>query len=149
MPTLLAELLDPHKRSDHLYGVADVEEPWHLYEIDLAAGDWAGAADNGVALQWRADTHLLKYELWDGPPPPLTTWDATWSGSVRMGCGRVSALSGHGGGVFSGAEFDLGRREAVWQVRVHRKSLGHEEFTAELVGCTVFKIQFWAAPPGR
>jgi hypothetical protein len=61
--------------------------------------------------------------------------------------GVVTAMSGASGGTSCGEEFDLGRQDSIWNARIYRKSLGHEEFTPDMVSLTLLKIQFWAALP--
>jgi hypothetical protein len=142
----VTELIDPDARPRYLTGVADAEEEADLDEIDVDADGWAGAGDNGIAIDGAdGERFLVKYELWDGAPPPAESWDDSWSGSVRLESGKVHAVSQYSGDESYGAEFDLGRRDSVWRVRVHRKCLHHEEFTADLVGVTLLKLQFWPA----
>ncbi|MFB9961059.1 hypothetical protein [Sinosporangium siamense] len=125
-------------------GIADAEEEDDLYDIEAAAGEWAGAGDNGILFnRLPGERCLIKYELWDGQPPPLRSWDGVWSGTVRFASGKIFAVKEHSGNTFYGAEFDLGRMDGLWDVRVHHKSLGHEEFTPALVGFTLLKLQFW------
>ncbi|WP_433439894.1 hypothetical protein [Nonomuraea sp. CA-141351] len=147
MASIIAELLDGREISKYLTGIADVENEWDLYKIRAGAGEWVVTADNGIAInETQSERCLIKYELWDGPPPPLYSWDRTWSGSVRLTSGRVFAINCHPDGASFGAEFDLGRRGSVWQVRIHRKCLGHEEFMPDLISFTLLKLQFWLAP---
>ncbi|MFI6498445.1 hypothetical protein [Nonomuraea typhae] len=73
----------------------------------------------------------------------LPCWDRSWSGSVRLASGKIVSVSDHSGDSTYGEEFDLGRRDKVWQVRIYRKALGHEEFTQDIVSFTLLKIQFW------
>ncbi len=142
MAKIIKELLDSRDISKYLDGIADVDAEWDLYEIDTV--EWVAAGDNGIAINERGSERcLIKYELWDGPPPPIDSWDRSWSGSVRLTSGKVFAMSGYSGGTSYGEEFDLGRPDSVWQVRVHRKSLAHEEFTPEIVSFTLLKLQFW------
>ncbi|MFC6087476.1 hypothetical protein [Sphaerisporangium aureirubrum] len=146
MVNVVTELLDPNAMSRYLSGVADVEDAGDLYEIETDADGWVGTGDNGIAIDdTDGERFLIKYELWDGAPPPLASWDDSWSGSVRLESGKVRAVSQYSGDESYGAEFDLGRPEAAWQVRVHRKYLRHEEFTADVVGVTLLKLQFWPA----
>ncbi|MEV7807244.1 hypothetical protein AB0O28_30295 [Microbispora sp. NPDC088329] len=144
MAEMISELLDWREMLRYLTGIADVDAEWELYEVDNAG--WVATGDNGIAINEDAERFLIKYELWDGPPPPLDSWDSSWSGSVRFTSGKVYAVSVHSGDSSYGAEFDLGRPDSVWQVRVHRKSLGHEEFTPEIVGFALLKLQFWLQP---
>ncbi|MEW9551247.1 hypothetical protein [Nonomuraea sp. NPDC050783] len=145
MAGLIAELLHPHEIDRHLYGISDVEETWHLPEIPTDPSGWVGAGDNGIQIEEPSERCRLKFELWDGPPPPPPpgSYDRTWTGRVRIGSGRVFAVSGHGGGTRHGPEFELGRPGATWNVGVHRKALGHEEFPVELVSFSLLKIRFW------
>jgi hypothetical protein len=144
---IITELLDKREISKYLTGIADVEVEWDLYKINTDADDWIGAGCNGIRInESQSERCLIKYELWDGPPPQLDSWDRTWSGSVRLTSGMVFAINGYSGDAFRGAEFDLGRRGNVWQVRIHRKSLGHEEFAPDLISFTLLKLQFWLAP---
>ncbi|MEO3812036.1 hypothetical protein ABGB17_23820 [Sphaerisporangium sp. B11E5] len=146
MVNVVTELLDPNVMSRYLSGVADVEDDGELDDIETDADGWVGAGDNGIAISERnGERFLVKFELWDGAPPPLDSWDRSWSGAVRLSSGKIRAVSQHSGDESYGAEFDLGRRDGVWQVRVHRKALSHEEFTAEVVGFTLLKLQFWPA----
>ncbi|MEV4108632.1 hypothetical protein [Nonomuraea sp. NPDC049695] len=147
MASIIAELLDRSEISKYLLGIADVEGEWGLYKLRTDASEWIAAIDNGIAIdEAQSKRCLIKYELWDGPPPPCDSWDGTWSGNVLLPSGVVFAISGYSGDIFHGAEFDLGRRDSVWQVRIHRKRLGYEEFTPDLVSFTLLKIQFWLAP---
>ncbi|MEO3868387.1 hypothetical protein ABGB18_06115 [Nonomuraea sp. B12E4] len=147
MANIIAELLDKREILKHLTGIADVEAEWDLYGINADADGWIGTGANGIRInETQSEGYLVKYELWDGPPPPLVSWDRAWSGNVRLASGVVFAVNGNSGSVFYGAEFDLGRRDNVWQVRIHRKSLGYEEFTPDLVSFTLLKLQFWLAP---
>ncbi|GAA3214278.1 hypothetical protein [Nonomuraea helvata] len=147
MASIIAELLDRREVSKYLIGIADVEAEWDIYNLSSYMSEWIRVSDNGIAIdEAQSERCLIKYELWDGPPPLCDSWDGTWSGSVYLASGAVFAINGHDGNVFWGAEFDLGRRHSVWQVRIHRKRLGYEEFTPDLVSFTLLKIQFWLAP---
>ncbi|MFC6575529.1 hypothetical protein [Planomonospora parontospora] len=42
----------------------------------------------------------------------------------------------------------LGRENSVWRLRVHRRALGHEEFTPHIISFTLLKLQFWPEPVG-
>ncbi|MEU7833687.1 MULTISPECIES: hypothetical protein [unclassified Nonomuraea] len=145
MANVITELLDRREILEYLTGIADVEAEWDLYEIDTDVEGWIGTGDNGILIKGLDSKRcLVKYELWDGPPPPLHSWDRTWSGSVRLHSGKVFTVSDYSGDSSYGAEFDLGKQDSVWQVRIHRKSLSHEEFTAKLISFTLLKIQFWS-----
>ncbi|MEV0232316.1 hypothetical protein [Nonomuraea sp. NPDC050786] len=147
MASIIAELLDRRKISSYLIGIADVEAEWDLYKVNAGTSAWITVCDNGIAIdEAQSERCLIKYELWDGPPPPCDSWDRTWSGNVSLASGVVFAISGYAGDVFHGAEFDLGRRDSIWQVRIHHKPLGYEEFTPDLVSFTLLKIQFWLPP---
>ncbi|MER5426277.1 hypothetical protein [Streptosporangium roseum] len=144
MANVIAEILDRREISKYLSGVADVEAEWELDEIDTDAEGWIGTGDDGIAINENdSERCLIKYELWDGPPPPLASWDRTWSGSVHLASGKVHAVNEYSGNTFYGAEFNLGRGGTIWQLRIHRKSLSHEEFTPDLISFTLLKLQFW------
>ncbi|MFI6321456.1 hypothetical protein ACIBG8_28230 [Nonomuraea sp. NPDC050556] len=152
MPRIILELLDHREIPKYLEGVADLDEEWALAEIQADADEWIAVADNGISInENRSERCLIKYELWDGPPPPLSSWDRSWAGSVSLTSGKVVAVSGYSGGTTYGEEFDLGREDTVWKIAIHRKSLGHEEFTPDIVGFTLLKLQFWPAAgmPGQ
>ena len=117
---------------------------WVLVDIHADAAEWVATGDNGISINEDDSEHcLLKYELWDGPPPPLTSWDRTWTGNVLLTSGRVVAVSGYSGGTSYGAVFDLGRKDALWNIAIHRKTLGHDEFTPDIVSFTLLKLRFW------
>ncbi|MER5620250.1 hypothetical protein ABT061_04315 [Streptosporangium sp. NPDC002544] len=144
MANIITELLDRREIPNYLSGVAAVGKDWVLNEIPTDAEGWIGTGDDGIAIdEINSERCLIKYELWDGPPPALDTWDRTWSGSVHLTSGKIEAVDQHSGSVSYGAEFDLGRENSTWQVRVHRKALGHEEFTPNIIGFTLLKLQFW------
>ncbi|MEU4407529.1 hypothetical protein AB0F88_23645 [Streptosporangium sp. NPDC023963] len=144
MANIVTELLDEREIPKYLSGVACVDEDWVLDEIPFDEEGWIGVGDDGIAIdEIDSERCLIRYELWDGPPPALDTWDRTWSGSVRLTSGRIQSVDQWSGDVSYGAEFDLGRENGVWQVRIHRKALGHEEFTPDIVGFTLLKLQFW------
>ncbi|PZG56241.1 hypothetical protein C1I98_01620 [Spongiactinospora gelatinilytica] len=148
MAGIIAELLDPNEISKYLHGVSDAEETWALYDISGDPAEWITTGENGIVInERRSERCLIKYELWDDTPPLLASWDRNWTGSVRFTTGRVPAISGASGGTSYGEEFDLGRPDGDWNARVYRKSLGHEEFTPDLVSFTLLKVQFWAASP--
>ncbi|MFI7611538.1 hypothetical protein ACIBP6_10005 [Nonomuraea terrae] len=142
MTQIIAELLDRQEILKYLTGIADVEEESDVYDIDTDG--WIETGDNGIAIEIDSERCLIKYELWDGAPPPLDSWDRSWSGSVRFASGKVCTLSDYDGNTAYGEE-SLGRRSTLWQVTIHRKALGHEEFTPDLVGVTLLKAQFWPA----
>ncbi|MEV6868434.1 hypothetical protein AB0M44_46580 [Streptosporangium subroseum] len=144
MASIITELLDQREIQKYLSGVAGVGKNWVLNEIPTDAEGWIGAGDDGIAIdEISSERCLIKYELWDGPPPALGTWDRTWSGSVRLTSGKINSVEQYSGDVSCSEEFDLGRENSVWQVRIHRKSLGHEEFTADIISFTLLKLQFW------
>ncbi|QFY07254.1 hypothetical protein GBF35_11640 [Nonomuraea phyllanthi] len=149
MASIVVELLDKREISKYLIGIADVEAEWGLRYIAIKKDEWIRTGDNGIRInEGQSERCLVKYELWDKPPPPLDCWDRTWSGSVRLTSGLVFALNDcHPGEAYYGAEFNLGQRDTVWQVRIHRKALGYEEFTPDLISFTLLKLQFWLAPP--
>ncbi|MFC6575536.1 hypothetical protein [Planomonospora parontospora] len=144
MAELIAELLDRREIPKYLEGVEDVATGWALNETPTDAEGWIGTGDDGIAIhEIDSERCLIKYELWDGPPPALNTWDRTWSGSVRLTSGKIRAVNQYSGGESYGAVFDLGRKNGVWRIRAYRKALGHEEFTPDLISFTLLKIQFW------
>ncbi|MEW9527327.1 hypothetical protein [Microbispora sp. NPDC049125] len=145
MTEIIGELVDPHGILKYMTGVADVDAEVDLYDIDTV--EWVAAGDNAIAINVDSERCLIKYEVWNGPPPPIDSWDRSWSGSVRFASGKVVAISSYSGDSSYGAEFDLGRPGGVWGVRVHRKSLAHEDFTPELISFALLKIQFWPAAP--
>ncbi|GAA3212822.1 hypothetical protein [Nonomuraea helvata] len=148
MANIIAQLLDPIEISEYLRGISDAETTWALYDISTDPTEWVKTGENGIAInENRSERCLIKYELWDETPPLLASWDRTWTGSVRFTSGIVTAMSGTSGGTSYGEEFDLGRQDTIWNARIYRKSLGHEEFTPDIVGFTLLKIQFWAASP--
>lgn len=107
MTEIIAELLDQQEILKYLTGIADVEEESGIYDID--PGGWINAGENAIAInERRSERCLIKYELWNGQPPPLGSWDRTWSGDVRFASGRVFALSDYDGDTY-GEAFDLGR----------------------------------------
>ncbi|MFF0329813.1 hypothetical protein ACFYTU_54490 [Nonomuraea angiospora] len=145
MTDIIAEFLDQNEISKYLRGISDADATWALYDIDHDPMEWVTAGENGIAInENQSERCLIKYELWDGTPPPLTSWDRDWRGSVRFESGRVTAISGASGGTSYGEEFDLGRQDSIWNARIYRKRLGHEEFTPDIVSFTLLKIQFWA-----
>ncbi|MEU0484699.1 hypothetical protein ABZ260_36650 [Streptosporangium sp. NPDC006013] len=144
MSSIVTELLDRREIPKYLSGVADVEKDWNLDEIPTDTEGWIGTGDDGIVIdEIGSERCLIKYELWDGPPPSLDTWDRTWSGSVQLTSGKIQSVDQYSGGVSYGTEFDLGRENNLWQLRVHRKALGHEEFTPDIIGFTLLKLQFW------
>ncbi|WP_436757555.1 hypothetical protein [Streptosporangium sp. V21-05] len=146
MARIITQLIDEREIPKYLSGVADIEAEGELDEIDTDSGGWVGAADDGIAInEMDSERCLIKYELWDGPPlPPIRdTWDRTWSGSVRLTSGKVHAVNEHSGDTFYGAEFDLGEKNRVWRVKIHRSFLGHQSLAPDLVGITLINIQFW------
>ncbi|SFL19306.1 hypothetical protein SAMN05216275_1684 [Streptosporangium canum] len=144
MASIITELLDRREIEKYLSGVAGVGKNWVLNEIPTDAEGWIGTGDDGIVIdELGSERCLIKYELWDGPPPVLDTWDRTWSGSVRLTSGKINSVEQYSGDVSCNEEFDLGRENSVWQVRIHRKSLGHEEFTTDIVSFTLLKLQFW------
>ncbi|MEU8382294.1 hypothetical protein [Streptosporangium sp. NPDC048865] len=144
MASITTELLDEREIQKYSSGVATVGKDWILDEIPIDEEVWIGTGDDGIAInEINSERCLIEYELWDGPPPALDTWDRTWSGSVRLTSGRIQSVDQWSGGVSYGAEFDLGGTNDIWQVRIHRKALGHEEFTPDIVGLTLLKLQFW------
>ncbi|GIH62869.1 hypothetical protein [Microbispora siamensis] len=155
MAEIIKRLLDPQKIERYLKGVADVEAPWSVAGL-LPRDMWISRGPDGIALSaTRCEHALIEYELWDGEPP-ASDWDESWSGSVHLTSGKVLALSGYQGDTTEYEEFDLGRRDHEWQVRVHRKLLSHENFTADIIGFALFKLQFWSpseavqpSPEGR
>ncbi|MEV4077200.1 hypothetical protein [Nonomuraea fuscirosea] len=64
---------------------------------------------------------------------------------MLLNSGKVVAVSGYSGGTSYGAVFDLGRRDTIWNVAIHRKALGHDEFTPDIVSFTLLKLRFWFA----
>ncbi|UBU12970.1 hypothetical protein [Nonomuraea gerenzanensis] len=144
MARIISEMLDQREIQKYLEGVVDPDMEWVLADIHADAEEWIATVDNGISInEDDSERCLLKYELWDGSPPLLTSWDRTWTGSVLLTSGRVVAVSGYSGGTSYGAAFDLGRRGAIWNVAVHRKSLGHDEFTPDIVSFTLLKLRFW------
>ncbi|MET8007899.1 hypothetical protein [Nonomuraea glycinis] len=144
MTEIITELLDRQETLKYLTGIADVEEESDVYDIDPEG--WISAGENAIVINERESPRcLIKYELWDGEPPPLDSWDRSWSGNVRLASGRVFALSDYDGDTTYGEEFDLGRRDTLWRVSIHRKALAHEDFTPDLVGVTLLKARFWPA----
>lgn len=147
MADIIGELLDQQVIPKYLEGIVDPDTTWAIHEINTESGAWIGTGENGIIINEReSERCLIKYELWDGPPHSLDSWDRTWTGSVRFSSGKVIAISGHSGGTDYGQEFNLAQQNTVWNVRVHRKSLGYEDFTPEIVSFTLLKLQFWAAP---
>lgn len=143
MAEIVRRLLDPRKIGRYLQGVADVEAPWSVaggtYE-----GQWIESGPDGIALDaGHSDDVLIEYELWDGEPS-ASDWDESRSGSVYLTSGKVCAISCHSGELDHHEEFDLGRRGHEWRFRVHQKRLSHENFTAAIIGLTLFKVQFWS-----
>ncbi|MEU0484706.1 hypothetical protein ABZ260_36685 [Streptosporangium sp. NPDC006013] len=144
MTNIITELLDRREIQKYLSGVADVEKSWVLNGIPTDAEGWAGTVDDGIAIdEIESERCMIKYELWDSPPPVLDTWERTWSGSVRLTSGRINSIEQYSGDVSYGEEFNLGRENSTWQVRIHRKALGHEEFTPNIISFTLLKLQFW------
>ncbi|WP_433511798.1 hypothetical protein ACQP2T_49770 [Nonomuraea sp. CA-143628] len=144
MAKIISEMLDRREIQKYLEGVVDPDMEWVLADIHADAEEWIAAVDNGISInEDDSERCLLKYELWDGPPPLLTSWDRTWTGSVLLTSGRIVAVSGYSGGTSYGAAFDLGRRDTIWNIAIHRKSLGHDEFTPDIVSFTLLKLRFW------
>ncbi|MFI6501661.1 hypothetical protein [Nonomuraea typhae] len=144
MAHIITELLDDTEISHYLDGVVDSAAIRTVHELLPDAGGWIGTKDNAIAIEeGMSERCLLKYELWDAHPPLLRSWDRTWDGSLRLTSGKVFAVSGYSGEEFYGQEFNLGRRDGIWNLRVYRKALGHEEFTPQLVSFTLLKLQFW------
>ncbi|WP_214106777.1 hypothetical protein [Acrocarpospora catenulata] len=143
MTEIVKRLLHPHKIERYLQGVADVEAPW-----SVAGGTsrdlWIESGPDGIALDaTNCDDVLIEYELWDGEPP-ASNWDESRSGSIYLTSGTICAISSYSGESDHYEEFDLGRRDHEWQFRVHRKLLSHENFTADIIRFTLFKLQFWS-----
>ncbi|GGQ27072.1 hypothetical protein GCM10010140_66520 [Streptosporangium pseudovulgare] len=87
------------------------------------------------------DHVLVKYELWDGEPPAMD-WDESWAGAVHLPLGKDprDQLPLRRTGLLRRVRAGPpGRR---WQFRVHRKLPGHEDFTVDIVGFSLFKVQF-------
>ncbi|MEU3166986.1 hypothetical protein [Streptosporangium sp. NPDC006930] len=144
MANIIAEILDRNEIEKYLSGVADVKKNWVLNEIPTDTEGWIGAGDDGIVIkEISSERCMVKYELWDGPPPVINTWDRTWSGSVHLTSGKIHTVEQYSGDVSYGEEFDLGRENSTWQVRIHRKALGHEEFTPKIISFTLLKLQFW------
>lgn len=64
--------------------------------------------------------------------------------SLYLTSGKICAISCYSGDYDYFEKFDLCRRDQEWQFRVHRKLLSHEDFTADIVGFALFKLQFWS-----
>lgn len=148
MATLITEMLDRREIQRYLLGVADVDMEWVLDEIEIDTDEWVRTVDNGIAInEISSERCLIKYELWDQAPTPPTSWDRSWTGNVHLTSGKIVTISSYSGGTSHGTEFDLGRRDRVWNIRTYRKCLEHEEFTATIVSFTLLKLQFWLAAP--
>ncbi|MFC5833765.1 hypothetical protein [Nonomuraea insulae] len=144
MARIISEMLDKREIQKYLEGVVDPDLEWMLADIHAGPEEWVTTVDNGISInEDDSERCLLKYELWDGPPPLLASWDRTWTGSVVLTSGKVVAVSGYSGGTSYGAVFDLGRRDTIWNVAINRKSLGHDEFTPDIVSFTLLKLTFW------
>ncbi|MEV4383376.1 hypothetical protein [Streptosporangium sp. NPDC049644] len=143
MAEIVKTLLDPRKITSHLQGVADVEASWSV--AGGAYGEvWVHSGPNGIALNTNYCDHaLVEYELWDGEPP-ASNWDESQSGSICLTSGKICAISCYSGELNYYEEFDLGHRSHEWQFRAHRKLLNHEDFTADIIGFALFKLQFWS-----
>ncbi|GAA3423683.1 hypothetical protein GCM10018953_08660 [Streptosporangium nondiastaticum] len=138
MAGIIKTLLDSRKIERYLVGVVDVEAEW-----DLFGPERADVVPRSIALEATYCDHvLIKYELWDGEPPAMS-WDESWPGTIHLPSGRMHAISCHSGELDYYEEFELGHPGRQWQFRVHRKLLGHEDFTADIVGFSLFKLQFW------
>lgn len=144
MAEIIAELLDREEIPKYLSGVMDIEGEPDVDAIDADAGGWIGIGDDGISIsETGSNSCLIKYELWNEPPPPLDGWDRAWTGNAHLSSGRVCSVNQSSGDVSYGQEFDLGHRDRDWQVRIYRKALSHDEFTANIVSFTLLKIQFW------
>ncbi|MEV8637005.1 hypothetical protein AB0395_35730 [Streptosporangium sp. NPDC051023] len=145
MAEVIKALLDPGKIQRYLKGIADVEAERSLFELSTHGEIWAESGPDAIALDAaHCDHALIKYELWDSEPVALN-WDESWAGSVHLTSGKVFAVSPYSGDLAHHEEFDLGRRDREWQLRVYRKLLSHEDFTTHVIGFALFKLQFW--PP--
>ncbi|MDP9864256.1 MULTISPECIES: hypothetical protein [Streptosporangium] len=139
MAEIIKTLLGSRKIERYLGGVVDVEGEWDLFEPERA-----DVVPQSIALDATYCDHvLIKYELWDGEPP-ASDWDESWSGTIHLPSGRICATSCYSGESEYYEEFELGYPDHQWQFRVHRKLLSHEDFTADIVGFALFKLQFWS-----
>ncbi|WP_440067057.1 hypothetical protein [Streptosporangium sp. OZ121] len=125
-----------------LIGVAGIGAEWELDEIETGSEGWIGTDDEIAINEKDSERCLTKYELRDGPPPPLDTWDRAWSGSLRSISGKVRAVNEYSGDALYGAESDLGREGRVRQVRIHRNPLDHEDFTPDLICAALINMRF-------
>ncbi|MDF5758164.1 hypothetical protein [Spongiactinospora sp. TRM90649] len=143
----IIRVLTTGKIGKYLEGVVDVEDDGTVHGLDARGERWADIADNAMALEGLSfDDALIRYELWDGTPT-TPQWDESLSGRLHLATGKVAALSCYGGECDLQEEFDLGRPDHEWHVRIHRRLLAFEEFTPRIIGTALFKFQFWSAAP--
>ncbi|GII62274.1 hypothetical protein Skr01_23590 [Sphaerisporangium krabiense] len=158
----MAELIRSFTEPENLrevYGVVAVEdEDGELgladpsaWEIGLPAeGEWLDTGPNGVTLQpsGKGSVHV-RYESWSGPPTEVWSADA-WSGTILITSGKISALSDVQGDERLHTVFDLGERDAVWNVRVQRKVFENDtepDFPRHAYHAEFFRLQFWPTAP--
>ncbi|GAB3890637.1 hypothetical protein GCM10027612_35170 [Microbispora bryophytorum subsp. camponoti] len=91
--------------------------------------------------------HFVRYELWDGPPEALESWEALWNGELRIDSGML-ALSEYS------AEhepeefepFDLGETGVSWSVRVLTRVMTNTEepdFPRDMYQVQLYRLQLW------
>ncbi|WP_433434810.1 hypothetical protein [Nonomuraea sp. CA-141351] len=152
MAKIIKTFLDPKKIWRHFDGIVDVEDvsaEWRIYELFTTSEIWSDSDSNVIALDpTHCDHALIKYELWDGEPT-TSDWDESRSGTVQLTSGKVYAISSWSGSTTYSKEFELGRRDQEWRFRIHRKFLGHEDFTTDIVSLVLFKVQFWSPAETR
>ncbi|GAA4214381.1 hypothetical protein GCM10023074_67120 [Microbispora amethystogenes] len=143
MAEIIKRLLDPWKIEPYLRGVADVEAPWSVAG-GTSGDEWITIGPDGIALDAAHYGHaLIEYELWDGEPP-ASDWEESRSGSIYLTSGKICAITSYVEEIDEDGDFDLGRPGQEWRFRAHRKPLSHENFTADVIRLSLFKLQFWA-----
>ncbi|MGW0199439.1 hypothetical protein [Nonomuraea sp. NPDC003201] len=139
-----------------LYGIFDIgvgednlrDEPSPWSVGGPRPGEWIDVGPNAVMLK-PDGVPYVRYELWDGEPPPDGSGERAWTGEVYLSTGRISAMSMVPGFSHHNAVFDLGRRATTWRLRVRWKFLDNDReplFPRYIYEVDLFTLQFWLPP---
>ncbi|MEV1199259.1 hypothetical protein [Microbispora rosea] len=72
--------------------------------------------------------HFVRYELWDGPPEPLESWEVLWNGELRIDSGTIALSEYYDKDEWEEFEpFDLGETGVSWSVRVLTRVMTNTE----------------------
>ncbi len=153
MSALLRTATDAVKFENRTYIVAGIID--HQLAGSVAEGeispplDGVSANDDGLIIrEVHADyAHMahVRFELWDGLPP-VDVWEELWSGRLLLKSRLVGAIDWMSSHEPPWVEFDLGKSDTSWSVRVNRKILRTEEevgFPQVIARVELYKIQFW------